>query len=313
MKAKEAAFGLLLLMIAPACAPAAFISTSTPDSQDSNGSGDAAGAPIPVDTGSSDPARVEKKILEVTTPSTEIKAGKLRMLARARIKNGDPNPKVTWTVKGPNGLDSGTIDDLGVYFSPEKSKDPFEIEITATLVEDSTVSGSTKVTVIPFEEIFARCLRGNEIFPIVADVYAIPVDSQKLPNFDELSKVTTVCMDQYAVSKRRFENGFPDVPNLFEWFALKTNTILIVPEDGRYTFRLNSDDGSKLFIDNRLVIDNDGQHSASSKDATIQLTKGEHVVNLDYFQGPRVFIALELFWQKPGANDFEIVPRESFK
>ena len=34
-----------------------------------------------------------------------------------------------------------------------------------------------------------------------------------------------------------------------------------VDSAGKYTFYLNSDDGSKLYIDDQLVIDNDGDHS----------------------------------------------------
>lgn len=316
MKARGA-FLFILWAAVQACAPAAFISADAA----AQGSDDASGEtgppiqsePIPEPPTAPEPGPIAKVILEVSTPSPEIKAGKEKMQAKAVIKDGDPNPKVTWTVKGPADLDPGSIDERGLYTSPEKIKDPFEVEITATLVDDPTVSDTVKVRIIPAEEIFVRCTRGSEIVPIVADVYAIPVDSNRLPDFDSLTKITTVCLDRYAVAKRRFENGFPDVPSLFEYFALKTSTTLIVPEDGSYTFRLNSDDGSKLFIDNRLVIDNDGLHGATAKEATITLSKGEHALNLDYFQGPRVFIALELFWKIPGSNAFEIIPRESFR
>jgi len=34
-----------------------------------------------------------------------------------------------------------------------------------------------------------------------------------------------------------------------------------VPADGQYTFYTSSDDGSKLYIDNQLVVNNDGEHS----------------------------------------------------
>ncbi|MCF2434764.1 PA14 domain-containing protein [Streptomyces thinghirensis] len=47
-----------------------------------------------------------------------------------------------------------------------------------------------------------------------------------------------------------------------------------VPEDGAYTFRLTSDDGSRLTIDDRTVIDHDGLHAAGPKDGTTTLTAG---------------------------------------
>ena len=36
-----------------------------------------------------------------------------------------------------------------------------------------------------------------------------------------------------------------------------------IPADGLYTFTVNSDDGSRLFIAGVQVVDNDGSHSAT--------------------------------------------------
>lgn len=326
MKARRGVFWLLLFLLG--CGPAVF--TSTVD-QSQQGSNDAVGEgleegeilvpPAPVPPPASSPAPIPDTlpepaaplILEVSAPSPEIKAGQEKMQVKAVIKDGDPNPNVTWTIKGPAGFDLGTIDEKGLYTSPARDQDPFDIEITASLVSDPTVSDSVTIRVIPMGQIFARCKQRNEIFPILADVYEIPENSSHLPDFDSLEKVMTVCLDRYALAERRFETGFPDVPDLFEWFALKTSTTLIVPRDGSYTFRLISDDGSKLFIDGQLVIDNDGVHGSLLKEGTMTLSKGEHKLRLNYFQGPRFNLSLELFWRKPGSNSFEIVPRESFR
>ena len=43
---------------------------------------------------------------------------------------------------------------------------------------------------------------------------------------------------------------------------------------GSYTFRLTSDDGSELIIDDTIVIDHDGLHGATAKDGTVTLTAG---------------------------------------
>src|SRR5690606_39296819 len=47
-----------------------------------------------------------------------------------------------------------------------------------------------------------------------------------------------------------------------------------VPATGAYTFRLTSDDGSRLLIDDQVVIDHDGLHGAEPKDGTVELTEG---------------------------------------
>jgi hypothetical protein len=87
----------------------------------------------------------------------------------------------------------------------------------------------------------------------------------------------------------------------------------VAAADGNYQFKLNSDDGAKLYIDGQLVIDNDGQHAPTAKEASVYLTAGEHALTIDYFQGPRYQIALELYWKTPGTSSYIYVPKASFK
>jgi hypothetical protein len=80
-----------------------------------------------------------------------------------------------------------------------------------------------------------------------------------------------------------------------------------IAEAGDYNFRLTSDDGSKLYIDDQLVVDHDGLHGETSKDGTVSLTAGYHSLRVEYFErgGEQV---LRLGWQPPGAADFAVVP-----
>lgn len=266
--------------------------------------------------------------LEVIAPSQEIKAGKVTMQIKARIKNGPENPSVHWNVKTAEGAqDAGTIDSNGLYTSPALANPAFPVDIIAVLKSDPSVFASTRIKVIPIEQIFATCTRNNVVFPILAVVYQIPTTANRIPNFSneaEAKKVTTVCLDKYAVAPRNFSEGFPDVPQLFEYFALQTTTKLVIKEEGSYTFQLNSDDGSRLILNEQLLIDNDGLHQAlgtspedsqtmGQKEASLSLKAGEYPLKLDYFQGPKFRLALELKWKKPGATSFEYVPREAFR
>src|SRR5262249_20785989 len=54
---------------------------------------------------------------------------------------------------------------------------------------------------------------------------------------------------------------------------------------GKYMFILSSDDGSRLLIDGKKVVDNDGIHATETKSGSVELTKGVHQVIVDYFQG----------------------------
>ncbi len=259
------------------------------------------------------PAKIE---LQVFLPTNEIKPGGNKLQAKAKLSDGTEDPAVIWSVVAPPGKESGSINpSTGVYTSPAKNAVKFTVQIVAVLLADRNISASVPLTILEDAQVFVRCTRGNAVFPIVADVFSLPIDSQALPtDFTKLTKVTTVCLDRYDVANREFTQGFPDVPNLFEFFALHTKTTLIVPKAGYYTIRLNSDDGSKLFINNQLVINNDGKHPEAAKEAVVSFpAAGKYDVVLDYFQGPRFFIALELFWKKPGTSNFEIIPTENFE
>lgn len=54
--------------------------------------------------------------------------------------------------------------------------------------------------------------------------------------------------------------------------------------DGTYTFYTGSDDGSKLYIGNSLIVNNDGLHALVEKSGTIGLKAGKHAITVEYFQ-----------------------------
>ncbi|MGW2095661.1 family 16 glycoside hydrolase [Promicromonospora sukumoe] len=82
---------------------------------------------------------------------------------------------------------------------------------------------------------------------------------------------------------------------------------LDVPADGNYEFRLTSDDGSRLVIDDAEVIDHDGLHEATPKEGTVALTAGFHDLRVEYFDNTNDNI-LKLEWRTPGTSDFVVVP-----
>jgi alpha-L-fucosidase len=83
-----------------------------------------------------------------------------------------------------------------------------------------------------------------------------------------------------------------------------------VGEDELYRFALSSDDGSKLWIDGRLVVDNDGLHGAVEKSGAMALAKGKHKVQVAWFNKTGG-AQLSLKWAKLG-NSLEEVPPAAF-
>jgi len=94
-----------------------------------------------------------------------------------------------------------------------------------------------------------------------------------------------------------------------ETFALDIEGLLEFEEDAIVTFRLHSDDGSKLFFDDLLTIDHDGVHASESKDgAPICVQKGWHRIGIHYFQ---LFGDADLSLQM-SRDDVEFVPAGPF-
>jgi len=57
-----------------------------------------------------------------------------------------------------------------------------------------------------------------------------------------------------------------------------------IPEAGTYTFYVNSDDGSRLFIGDEQIVDNDGLHGMNEESGAILLGAGMHRIRVDFFE-----------------------------
>lgn len=132
------------------------------------------------------------------------------------------------------------------------------------------------------------------LFALKGQIYLLEQGTPRLPDFSQLKPVGVIHATKLNITPRSFESGFPGVTSRFEWFAIDYHGQFVIEKAGNYLFRLTSDDGAKLFIDDRLVIDNDGLHPHSSKEAAVQLSQGIHKIRVPYFQGPRFEIALVL-------------------
>ncbi len=97
---------------------------------------------------------------------------------------------------------------------------------------------------------------------------------------------------------------YPD-ESLPQRFGVKYSGYIEIPEEDVYTFSVISDDGTRLFIDKRLVVDNDGQHGSVKKSGQIALKEGLHKIELSYFQvgGAKT---LQVLIQQNGEDEKEI-------
>jgi hypothetical protein len=128
-----------------------------------------------------------------------------------------------------------------------------------------------------------------------AEVCFIPAWTPSLRQMGQCRPEVVFFTNHLDVSPRKFNQGFPGVTERTEWFAIRYRGTFRVRVSDYYTFRILSDDGSLLHIDGHLIVDNDGQHPPAYKEGTIPLEQGEHELYVEYYQGPRDNIALQLF------------------
>lgn len=200
-------------------------------------------------------------------------------------------------------------------FPPEK-EDPEVDGMPANLPEEAVEVADEPLETISSEiqkdPLFVECANEPDR-PIVADLYQLAPDTALLPDYSQLKAIKKICLAQLDIKVRKFSEGFPGVPNLFEWFSLNTNFVVKVPQDGIWTFKLIADDGANLYINEQKVIDNDGLHPVAERIATADLKAGDFDFRVSYFQGPRFDIALELLWKGPNDIEFTYIPKVNLK
>lgn len=135
------------------------------------------------------------------------------------------------------------------------------------------------------------------------EVYALPENTHHLPDFSELRPIATLFAREVDIAPRRFDQGFPGVSDRVEWFGVRYSGTFRLTNAGQHRFRVLADDGARLVIDGHTVISNDGIHPPTWGEGSVPLSAGEHRLVVEYFQGPRFDIALQVFWTRPGEEE----------
>lgn len=96
-----------------------------------------------------------------------------------------------------------------------------------------------------------------------------------LPDFSKLKPVATGLADStFSIQK------LPAKTN----FACLLEGYVEIVLDGYYIFAIVSDDGSKLYLGDKLLIDHDGLHGESPRSFVLPLQKGFYPIRIEYFQ-----------------------------
>ncbi len=124
-----------------------------------------------------------------------------------------------------------------------------------------------------------------------------------------------VTTDDFDISKP-ISSGITDIFSIKiaprdNYYGYRYTGYIEVPKDGIYNFFLISNDGSKLYIDGKELIENDANHGAVEEPGRVGLKAGLHQILVKYFQcgGGK---ALKVSWSGPGMEKHEIKAEELF-
>jgi hypothetical protein len=158
---------------------------------------------------------------------------------------------------------------------------------------------------------------------LLGELYHLPSD---LPRYQSVSPYiqngskleATLYFDQVNVPTRPFDAGFttlggdtlktPAGDTLYEWFALRFDSVIKLTNNdrvGKKQFALLADDGAILRakVNGQWInlVDDDGQHPTKFKIASTPIelnVDSELPIELKYFQGPRMHIAVMVLWRE---------------
>lgn len=147
---------------------------------------------------------------------------------------------------------------------------PFEVERSTTVRAQSFLEGAHPSNQTRETYNYVDPLKNGIKWQLYAGTF------KNLPDFKLLKPVKTGNIFTFGLRKI-------DLPKQGS-FALQLYSYLLITDPGTYTFYINSNDGSRLYIDNQLVVDNGGEHGAKEMSGKITLTAGKHAISADYFQ-----------------------------
>jgi alpha-L-fucosidase len=132
------------------------------------------------------------------------------------------------------------------------------------------VSGSAKAAFTKVEP--APAVEVEGVVPGISYSY-YEGDWDRLPDFGIIKPVKRGVAENFSLAPRAREDNFG---LLFPGF-------IRVPADGVYTFYTDSDDGSRLYIGDDLVVENDGLHGMQERKGAVALAAGLHPIRVIYF------------------------------
>ena len=213
----------------------------------------------------------QKRLYKVPTPfganETALIASKYVLDLQPTIKKG----QIFYTIDGYNPDETAVLYEKPVNINIPKGE--YRIIKTVQVSPGGRRSSINKILVRNPELKSALALKPNKK-GLKYDYYTGTF--QQLQDL-ELAKPINSGIHEGAVSSEKWKSKTE------RYIGLKFDGYIYIPETANYTISTLSDDGSKLFIDNELVVNNDGIHWLNEAYGVVKLEKGFHKININYF------------------------------
>ncbi|KAB2667169.1 MAG: tandem-95 repeat protein, partial [Verrucomicrobia bacterium] len=151
----------------------------------------------------------------------------------------------------------------------------------------ATVSGTITATQGPVAGATVRLTRGT-----IAGVGQIPTDAPAAFTKTGLTKVNFP-----TTTGNSFSSVWPGGPA--DLVGARFTTLFGSGAGGHYTFWTESDDGSALYVDGNLVVNNDGLHGMATASGSIDVSSGNHSVEVRFFE-QNGGAGINVFWAYDG-------------
>jgi hypothetical protein len=153
------------------------------------------------------------------------------------------------------------------------------------------------------------CVRSSfaqdEVKPgLIGEFYQLPDAVEDYPTIAADKKPTVRRVDK-TVDVSCGTDAWPGT-TLEDHFYIRWTGIIRIPKDGKYTFYTESDDGSRLFIAGKQVVDNGGLHAMEEKEGSVELKAGDVEIKIEFFENEGD-AGCKASWAGPGV-DKQIIP-----
>ncbi|HYG74279.1 MAG TPA: PA14 domain-containing protein [Planctomycetota bacterium] len=158
-----------------------------------------------------------------------------------------------------------------------------------------------------FCAMIAGRVAAQELQPgLIGEYFNIGEELSDYPTIAADKKPTVTKVDK-TINFDSTEEGFNGT-DLVDQFYIRWTGVIKVPKDGKYKFYTESDDGSRVFIDGKQVVDNGGLHAMEEKEGEVELKAGDHDIKVEFFENGGG-AGIKLSWEADGISK-DIVPEK---